>query len=195
MKWYKYDINNLSEEEFEYYYSLMGENKKNRVNKFRFVDDKKRTVAGEMLSRKAIALFCSVDEKSIVFEHHENGKPYAKDIDVEFNISHSEDIVVCAVSNKQIGIDVEKIRRVNLDIAKRICSEEELKYIFGYKPSENDFSDSDDVEIITRFFELWTKKEAYVKCSGIGISGGLYYTPNIDSIVDNGYVISIYREE
>ncbi|MBQ8860397.1 MAG: 4'-phosphopantetheinyl transferase superfamily protein [Ruminococcus sp.] len=194
MKWYKYDINNLSEKDYEYYYSLMSEDKKKRVENFRFENDKKRTVAGEMLSRKVIAEHLSIDESSIVFSKCENGKPYAKELDIEFSISHSGDIVVCAISDKPIGIDVEKIRPINLRVAKRICDEKEFLYIFSHKPDETDFSYTEDEGILTRFFELWTKKEAYAKCSGKGLSAGLCFTPKIDSIVEDGYVVSIYKE-
>ncbi len=194
MKWCKYDIKTLSEKEYEYYYSMMSEDKKLRVDGFRFENDKKRTVAGEMLARKAIADFCCVDVQSIVFEKTESGKPYAKGIDVEFNISHSGDYVVCAVSSKPIGIDIEKIRPINLAVAKKVCSEKELLYIFSHKPCDTDFLYTEDEEVLTRFFELWTKKEAYAKCSGKGLSSGLSFTPEIYSIIEDGYVISIYKE-
>ena len=55
MKWYKFDIRKFSDEEYEKWYSLMSEEKKIRVSKFRNIDDKKRTVAGEMLARNAIS--------------------------------------------------------------------------------------------------------------------------------------------
>ena len=149
MKWYKYDIHDLTDEEYNKYFSLMSPEKQQRVNKFRFADDKKRTVAGEMLARKTIAEWCSVDETDIVFYKNEHGKPYLKDLPCYFNISHSGDFVVCAVSEKnEIGIDIEKIRPIDLKIAKRVFSEDETTYILSSKtPKEN-------------FFELWTKKEA-----------------------------------
>lgn len=68
MKWYKYDIRNLSAAEYDKWYSLMNEDKKRRVDRFRFGDDKKRTVAGEMLACKAIAEWCGVPEENIVFD-------------------------------------------------------------------------------------------------------------------------------
>lgn len=194
MKWYKFNIKNLSDSDYEYYYSLMSEDKKIRVDKFRFIDDKKRTVAGEMLCRKAIAEFYKVKPESIVIETDKNGKPYAKGMSVEFNLSHSGDFVVCVVSDKKVGIDIERIRPINLNVAKRVCSEEELRFIFKRTPIDSDFSYTEDEEVLVSFFELWTKKEAYIKCSGKGLSGGLRYTPNIKSIVENGYVISIYKE-
>lgn len=169
MKWYKYNIRNFTDEEYAYWYSLMNEDKKQRVDRYRFCDDKKRTVAGEMLARRAIAEWCNVRQESISFAIGEYGKPYAIDLDVEFNISHSGDMVVCAVDDYPVGIDIEKIRPIDLSIAKHICTDEELIYIFGHKPTEEDYVYTEDMEILTRFFELWTVKEAYGKCNGLGI--------------------------
>ncbi len=160
MKWYKYDICDLTNEEYNKYFSLMSPEKQQRVNKFRFADDKKRTVAGEMLARKTIAEWCSVDETDIVFYKNEHGKPYLKDLPCYFNISHSRDFVVCAVSENEIGIDIEKIRPIDLKIAKRVFNETELKLLFT-TPKEN----QQDI-----FFSLWTQKEAILKCLGTGFS-------------------------
>ena len=192
MKWYKYDILDLTDAEYDKWYSLMSEDKQQRVDRFRFVDDRKRTVAGEMLARKAIAEWCRVAPESISFGIKEHGKPYAKDLPVEFNISHSGDMVVCAVDDKPIGIDIEQIRSIDLIVAKRICTYEELLYIFGHTPTEQDFIYTTDTEILTRFFELWTAKEAYYKHFGIGL-----YTEKIQLLgflrilLDTGYVIMI----
>lgn len=160
MKWYKHDIRDLTDAEYNKWYSLMSENKRHRVDRLRFLDDKKRTVAGEMLARKAIAKWCGVTPGSIAFGIKEHGKPYAKDLAVEFNISHSGDIVVCAVDDKPIGIDIEQIRPIDLTVAKRICTDEELLYLFGHTPTEQNFTYTTDTKILTRFFELWTAKEA-----------------------------------
>ena len=194
MKWYKYDIKNLSEDEYEYFYSLMSEEKKRRVDKFRFDDDKKRTVAGEMLIRRALEQMCKRAQEDIVIKEYDNGKPYIENSDTQFNISHSNDLVVCAVCDRRVGIDVEKIRAINLSVAKRVCSEKELEFIFGRIPMQSDFSLCDDEEILKRFFELWTKKEAYAKCTGKGLSSGLSFTPECETIYEDGYVISIYAE-
>lgn len=169
MKWYKYDIRDLTDCEYNKWYSLMNEDKQHRVDRFRFMDDKKRTVAGEMLARIAIAEWCGVTPESITFGTKEHGKPYAKDLAVEFNISHSGDMVVCAVDDKPIGIDIEQIRPIDLTVAKCICADEESLYLFGHTPTERDFTYTTDTKILTRFFELWTAKEAYGKCIGEGI--------------------------
>lgn len=169
MKWYKYDIRDLTDEEYTYWYSLMTAEKQRRVDRFRFLDDKKRTVAGEMLARQAIAEWCSVTPESITFAIGEYGKPYAENLVVGFNISHSGDMVVCAVDDNPVGIDVEQIRPIDLTVAKRICTDEELFYLFGHTPTKKDFGYTANTTVLKRFFELWTKKEAYGKCLGYGL--------------------------
>ena len=194
MKWYKYDIHDLTDEEYNKYFSLMSPEKQQRVNKFRFADDKKRTVAGEMLARKTIAEWCSVDETDIVFYKNEHGKPYLKDLPCYFNISHSGDFVVCAVSENEIGIDIEKIRPIDLKIAKKICTETELKYLFNGIPNENDFNLATDDELLSRFFKLWTKKEAILKCIGTGFQGNRKYNKTdfeIQKIQFSNYFLTI----
>lgn len=170
MKWYQYDIRDLSEHEYKKWYSLMSEEKKKRVNRFRFQDDKKRTVVGEMLARKAFSEWCNVSVEDIIFDVTEYGKPFVKGLSVEFNISHSADMVVCAINDKPIGIDIEKIRPIDLSIAKRICTDEELNYIFNHIPPESDFSYTENTALLTRFFKIWTAKEAISKYLGKGIS-------------------------
>lgn len=195
MKWYKYDIRDLSDAEYNKWYSLMNKDKQQRVDSFRFEYDKKRTVAGEMLARKAVSEWCNVAPESIVFDKTKHGKPFAKDLDVEFNISHSEDVVVCAVDNKPIGIDIEFIRPVDLQIAKRIFNDNEMEYLFGKAPSSADFCKTTDNEIISRFFELWTKKEAYAKCIGTGIFAenikALNCILNVNTFNLNNYIVSV----
>lgn len=197
MKWYKYYIRDLTDAEYNKWYSLMSESKQLRVDRFRFVDDKKRTVAGEMLARKAISKWCNVAPESIIFGIKEHGKPYAKDLSIEFNISHSGDMVVCAVDDKPIGIDIEQIRPIDLIVAKRICTDEELLYLLGRTPTDQrDFTYTTNTEILTRFFELWTAKEAYGKCLGKGVCLTNSFLTKAERVLFNkDYVITIYRQE
>ena len=92
----------------------------------------------------------------------EFGKPYLPDYSsVHFIISHSGKFVACAVYNKQIGIDIQKITPYRSDIAFRTCSNSELLQI----KSSYDKS--------TEFTKIWTVKEAYLKMLGLGIVQGL----------------------
>ncbi len=191
MKFYQYNIRDLSDESYIHYYSLMSEEKKRRVDRFRYENDKKRTVVGEMLVRRAISEWCDVPEESIVFETTAHGKPYAKDLNVEFNISHSADMVVCAVDATPVGVDIEKIRPVDLNTVKRIFNEEETRYIFGRAPDVEDYNHYLNDAVLQRFFELWTKKEAYGKFVGMGLFAETNETANVKTWTDNGYCISV----
>jgi len=92
-----------------------------------------------------------------IIERTKNGKPYFKNSDVCFSISHSDDLWICAVGNVQVGIDIQFIKSVNASvIAKRLFMEDEISYV-----EENGEEG---------FFEIWVRKEAYVKYKGTGFA-------------------------
>ena len=117
---------------------------------------KKLRLYAEILTRIAICQDLNVENKDIEFERTCYGKPYLlNDQDYHFSVSHTRNMIAVAVSNKSVGVDVEKVREVDLRIAKRF-----------YTPQErNHLASSLDVKY-ERFFEIWTKKEAYIKYIG-----------------------------
>lgn len=183
MEWYKFDITDMSEDEYDAYYSLMSPYKQERVDRFRFVEDKKRTVAGEMLARKAVSEMCNVPVEAVRFDVSPSGKPFAINLPIEFSISHSGNYAVCAISEKPVGIDIEKIRVVDLNISKRICSDDELIWLFGHKPIKEDFL-CEDYDLFVRFLGIWTAKEACFKRQGDKISN--FKEINVISISSKG---------
>ncbi len=102
----------------------------------------------------------------------ENGKPMGEE--VHFNFSHSGNIAVCVVSHSNVGCDVEKIRSVNIDVAKKRFCEDEYKKIIASQNSEK------------AFFEYWVKKESYLKLTGKGIKAGLGNF-DVDKITEYGF--------
>lgn len=145
---------------------MMSLEKQNRVKAFKQTDDRKRSVAGEMSARKLLSEYCHTAEERIVSKTGEHGKPYAVGC-AEFNISHSGNMIVCAVADNPVGIDVELIKPINPGIVRKLCTESDNRYIYEKNsPNETDeFSD----EQLYRFYEVWTAKEAYFKCIGTGI--------------------------
>ena len=99
--------------------------------------------------------------------YNEYGKPYIKNNPIYFNISHSKEYIVCAVSDSEIGVDIEHLT-YNAATAKRICTEDELKLV----KNAHDFT------------KIWVKKEAYIKMIGIGLEYGMKNvdTTKIDTI-------------
>ena len=91
----------------------------------------------------------------------ENGKPYLKSGEFFFNISDCDGQLVCAVSDKEIGIDIQKICE-KPRVARKICQPQELEQI---KTPED-------------FTRIWTLKEAFVKANGAGLGYGLQ---NVDT--------------
>lgn len=112
-------------------------------------------------ARKILSEYLNIDHNSLVMCKNEFGKPYLKNKnypDIHYNISHTKGVIVCAVSNEPIGIDIERIKKLNKRIAERFFTKNEQNYIF----SDNGKQDE-------RFIEIWTKKEAYVKWIGKGM--------------------------
>jgi 4'-phosphopantetheinyl transferase len=66
---------------------------------------------------------------------------------------------VCAVYDSAIGVDIEKIRPVNVNVINKVCNKQELEYIYSGKEKMSE-----------RFFEIWTFKEACFKRIGTGIT-------------------------
>ena len=88
----------------------------------------------------------------------EYGKPYIPGFPYCFNISHSSDLLICGVSDAEIGADVqEKSEKTNIEgIIKRFYSADEQEYVL----SSEDMCDA--------FTKIWTLKEAYIKALGTG---------------------------
>jgi len=90
-------------------------------------------------------------------EFEKEGKPFIPDT-FNFNISHSENIVVCSISSKKIGVDIEKIRKINVENMTPFLTTQEYNKLLN--------SRNTDIE----FANIWTKKEAFVKAIGKGMS-------------------------
>lgn len=86
------------------------------------------------------------------------GKSFYENSDIYFNKSHTEDLSVAIIDNKDCGIDIEKIRVFNELMVNKICSNEEITFL-------NSVSNK-----AYYFTLLWVLKESYLKCVGVGLS-------------------------
>ena len=90
------------------------------------------------------------------FSIAEHGKPYTPP--VYFNLSHCKVAVACVVSDRECGIDVERIGRYNERLARYCMSDDEMQQILSAESPDATFT------------ELWTRKEALLKLTGEGIT-------------------------
>lgn len=158
MKIYSCNINDISQAEFHEYFFAMSRERQESTLRLQNEQKQKAKIAADRLCRLAISEFCGIKKEQIEFALTERGKPYAVNCNVNFSISHSGDYAVCAVSDNEIGIDIEKIRPVNARTSERFACPDELDYI---NSEENGF------------FKIWTLKEAYFKCIGTGLGADI----------------------
>lgn len=134
------------------------------VLKFRKPADLQRSLLGEALARTQLSRLSGIPAKDLTIVRTDKGKPYLEDFpDLHYNISHSGEWVVMAQSDREVGIDVERIREPQYRIAERFFSAYELQEL-------NRLTGDAKKEF---FFDLWTLKESYLKLLGKGLTKSL----------------------
>lgn len=136
-------------------YNLLSDKRKNKVDNFRFLRDKKLSCGAYLLLRKLL------NEEKIhnpQFKIGKYGKAYISNYDnIYFNLSHSGKIVTCAISDMEVGVDVEyNDPQIDLNIAKHYFFNKEYQDIINSNKSSN------------TFFDYWVLKESYMKYTGLG---------------------------
>ncbi len=122
------------------------------------------------------------DGESLVICKNEFGKPYLKDyLNIHFNISHTKGAIICAISDKPVGVDIERIRKANKQVVKKCFTVDEQNYIF-----------SNEKSIDERFTRIWTMKEAYVKWIGQGMEIPFN---SFDVLRNDNYLIWIFKKD
>lgn len=155
---------------------------------FKEIEDAK--THAEYFTRNILGQYLNADSNSLVICKNEFGKPYLRDYsNTHYNISHTKGAIVCCVSDEPVGIDIERVKKINRRIAERFFTQNEQNYIF------DDIENQDE-----RFAEIWTKKEAYVKFLGVGIEKNFESVDVLDqselfSFTINNYFISICSNE
>ncbi len=130
-------------------FELLSEERKRKVERYRQPKDKVRCLVAGLLLNYAFGHNASP-------RYTDYGKPYFEN-DLCFNISHSGKYVVLAKSAYTVGIDVERVRKYNLDIAKKCFTEPELEWL---SMQDND----------SAFYKIWSAKESIMKATGLGFS-------------------------
>ncbi|MBE5956385.1 MAG: 4'-phosphopantetheinyl transferase superfamily protein [Lachnospiraceae bacterium] len=144
------------EQVFHALYQTVSKERREKIDKLRFPKDKRLSLAAEVLLKKALIINgigefeCGIGE---------NGKPFlVGNSSVEFNLSHSEERVMCVISNQEAGCDVERIRDTDYKVARHFFTTE-----------ENDMIEAAGLKKQEMFFRIWTLKESFLKATGLGM--------------------------
>lgn len=99
---------------------------------------------------------------------HSKGKPFFSDSPIEFSLSHSDDLWACVYSEEPCGLDVQLKKEINYSrIGERIFSEREMEYLKRCSAPGAGVA----AGLMETFYCLWTRTEAFAKCTGDGIFG------------------------
>ncbi len=172
----------MEEELFLKLLTLIEERYQKKILRYHFWEDRQRSLLGHLLSRYAIMQQYHLNNDDIKVVENAYGKPHIKGYrEIHYNISHSGDWVVCALSQSVIGIDIQKIEGMKFSIVENCFTEDERKYLLSLGETQQ----------LTAFYDIWTLKEAYVKAIGKGLSHPL----NEFSILKLGKDFKLFTKE
>ncbi len=143
---------------------MLSDKEMKRAKRFCFEKDQKRFIVARGMLRTILSQYCNDEPDEHQFKYNRYGKPYLIENDwLYFNVSHSGDKVLYGVAReREIGVDIENIKpRENAQqIVERYFSDDE----------KSQFSNLPDYMKKRAFFNCWTRKEAYIKAQGKGMS-------------------------
>ncbi len=137
-----------------------------RAARFRFEPPRLQFVATRAALRRILGRYCHVPPTAIRFAYGPHGKPSLAwpRCGVHFNVSHTDGLALCALAPRPVGVDVERVRAVDVAaLAGRVCAPAEVAALLALPPAQQ----------TTAFFVTWTRKEAYVKARGVGFAQSL----------------------
>lgn len=158
---WKFDLDELWQEEAA---DLLAVDERDRARRYRFGLHRRRFITGRAVVRSVLGAYLDEDPRRLSFEYGRQGKPSLRGpTDLVFNLSHSANLALLAVGRRApLGVDVERIREIpELEaIARQTFSDREAAAVLRASGQQRR----------VRFFQCWTRKEAFVKALGGGLS-------------------------
>ncbi|MBL8150806.1 MAG: 4'-phosphopantetheinyl transferase superfamily protein [Blastocatellia bacterium] len=166
------DFTLLKEEEMK---ALLSTEEVARAAAFYFERDRRRYACCRGFLRKILSIYIGKKAEEIEFLYGEYGKPFLLGQPVEFNLSHSGNFLAFAITiGGKIGVDIELLREMS-DI------ESIVKHYFAPQECQKFLSFSLEERMVA-FFNCWTRKEAFIKATGKGLSEPLdAFTVSLES--------------
>jgi 4'-phosphopantetheinyl transferase len=147
---------------WDVFLASVSEERRAQASRFIHQADAYRSVLGEVLTRVTLSELTGIGADKLSFSRNIYGKPcLAQYPDRPFNVSHSGDwVALISGGTDELGVDVEKISPIDLQIAERFFSPQENTYL-ATQPVDQQ---------LNTFYRLWTLKESYIKAIGMGLS-------------------------
>ena len=147
----------LSFDDIKEYLDHVSEERKEKILRYKPESSRIESLLAALLIRYAIRKDLSLPNNAIAISHNEYGKPYLTGYpDYHFSVSHSGRYIAFISDNAPVGIDIQNMEQLKKPISGHFFTDYENSYI-----SENG---------LNGFYEVWTRKEAYVKLLGTGFS-------------------------
>ena len=143
---------------------LLDSTERERAARFVYERDRRRYVTAHAWMRTALAKCLGHLPELLHFEADSGGKPrlVGIPIDLRFNLSHAGERGLLAIAiGQEVGVDIEFVRPVEtLEVARRFFSQGEVSALCAMRPAQR----------VDAFFRCWTRKEAFIKALGAGLS-------------------------
>lgn len=141
---------------------LLNATEKKRALRYHFKKHQSRFIIARANLKKILSYYLNVVPQNIHFKYTAHQKPFLPTKTLQFNLSHADELMLCALTHTQaVGIDIEKMREIDfLSIAERFFNPAEITYLTSLPPKEQ----------LAGFFKIWSAKEAVTKALGKGLS-------------------------
>lgn len=143
--------------------SVLPLDERERAARFRFPGGKERFIVAHGCLRHILGRYLDCTPEQLRFSKSEYGKPALQNGGLQFNLSHSGEFALVVITlARKVGVDVERLRP-DLELvrmASRFFSQNEVAELMALPPGERQIA----------FFRCWSRKEAYIKAQGFGLS-------------------------
>ena len=162
---------------FSELYAQVSEIRQRKIDSMKFKKDKCLSLGVELLLMRACEDYgidyysetsqdistkttdCDAQARGDSADLYLSDKPHFRSCSMHYNLSHSEERVMCIISEYPVGCDVELIRPIDMSIAKQYFSAQEYEAIMSCdEPRARE----------EMFYRFWTLKESFMKCTGLG---------------------------
>lgn len=144
-------------------FALLDADEQARAQRFRFPEHRRRFIVAHAAVRRILARCLDTAPQAIEFVRNAHGKPFLKGRAVPiFSLSHSHELALCAVAEGgELGVDIEHCRELpHAELAQRFFAPDEVAALAALPVDRQ----------TDGFFACWSRKEAYIKAKGLGLS-------------------------